>query len=88
MSKKSVTAAAAAAAATPHVTAPDAPITEEGADGKEKQVRFKRDKDDTPVEELFDLTKPIPKVRWDAKEEILHVQPFTSIWCDFHIAST
>ena len=46
--------AAAAEDAAPPV------VTEEG-DNKKKRAPFKRD--ETPVEELFDLTKPIPKVR-------------------------
>jgi len=42
------------------------PSAEGGApplDGEKKKTRAPFKRDETPVEELFDLTKPIPKVR-------------------------
>lgn len=45
--------------------APAPPTTD---DEKKKRPPIKRD--ETPIEELFDLTKPIPRVRDDSKEPV------------------
>lgn len=52
---------------TEATSAASAPPTSNGDDAKKK---VERKKDETPIEELFDLSQPIPKVRMNLTTEV------------------